>query len=419
MTFEFLYLLKLLRCLVIKAPVEPPSENISWEKFTEVAQNHKLLSVIYPLVLQLPKEHQPPSEMLAQWKQFSMVCSVRELKKSMMLTDVLKKAAEKQFCVVLMKGPLMGNLYPEPHARITSDADILIKESEQQAVGDLLFSLAYELEEGLQNSNEITYVKDIFRIEVHTSLWEETEGPRYEALTALHMDDFDSIVATEVNTAPVYRLSTDNSLIYLFYHLIKHFFVSGIGVRYLVDMTLFIREYQDEIDWAAFWKKCEIAKYTKFCKGFLYLCVQYLGLEQEVLKGVCFNDEDKVRAEKLLSDICIGGHNGRATAERNGVSRFIQLYYNEKMESLSIFSIFRQVFGRMDGEGEQDEARNEPVDTKDTTKKQSRSPFWWIKKICSYIPTYIKNTKERGTLWARVRGIKKRSRFLDDLDLMN
>ncbi len=416
MCYEFIYILELLKCISTKEEAQLPKQEINWVDFYKISNNHVLTPILYSCVSKLPENVAPDSALLSRWKSTSQTQSFYQLNKYSILIKLLKKVAETDFHATLIKGPFINNLYPEPHSRITSDFDFFIPPEEESQFGELLSTLGYKLEDGVQNPNELTYVNGPVRLEIHTRLWEETEGKQYDLLCSLNIDNFDNMIQTEVNGIPVYSFNVDNTIIYLFYHMIKHFFISGIGLRYLLDITLYIQHNQNFINWEIFWKRCDIMHYTKFVRAFLFICSNQLGLETSSIGNITFTDTDKKCAQTILLDIKEGGHNGKSTSEREDASYFIELYYHEKISKLSFFTIFtKQFFNKIDAE------RN-TADLQQTSAVNNTplSPFQQIKKVFLSIPLLFKKNpekKQKISLYKRIKTIRYRRNILKNLNL--
>ena len=132
-------------------------------------------------------------------------------------------------------------------------------------------------------------------IEIHLQLWEDYEGKKIDILKGLRLEGEENLIQTKVFGQELTTMKPTNHLIYQIFHIVKHFCVQGISIRYLLDTSLFADRYMDEIDWKYFWQAMEQLEYTEFCKQFFSLGVKYFKLNVNVLpegKTVEVPDED-------------------------------------------------------------------------------------------------------------------------------
>jgi hypothetical protein len=143
-------------------------------------------------------------------------------------------------------------------------------------------------------------------IELHTRLWEDYEGRQMSVLESLALDA--ELVSVKACGLEIMTLEPTRHLIYQIFHIIKHFMLEKIGVRYLVDITLFIEKYAEQIDFKFFRESMHALGYAEFSRQFFNLCGIYIGLDTRPVTGSePVLDDD---AEKLLADILGGGAGG-------------------------------------------------------------------------------------------------------------
>ena len=87
--------------------------------------------------------------------------------------------------------------------------------------------------------------------------------------------------------------------------------MEGVSIRYLIDITLFINRYFDEISWDVFWKKMQLLHYESFCERFFFLCEKYYGLNPKVLQTRKCELEKQVE-EALLLDLMYKGNRSQS-----------------------------------------------------------------------------------------------------------
>ena len=260
--------------------------NIDWNELFEVATKNNLISIIYSVILNIDKEKDILSDKQREWISVNAKGTLfPELHKYMLISNIVKCAEERNIRLVFFKGLILADLYPQYVERVSSDSDIFVEEKDREAAENVLRDNGYvfDPEESKENVQVYVHRKPYHMVELHTKLWEDYKGPRIDILADMNLtDNCIDIVACKI---PVHTLGHENHLVYQLFHIIKHFSLEGIGARYLVDITLFVNRYIDEIDLKSFWDKITRLGYSKFVDTFFSICIDQLGMNPAVMNG--------------------------------------------------------------------------------------------------------------------------------------
>ncbi len=328
MSYEFSYLLHLLNSTINGTPTLPPSQELDWERLNTLSDMHMVSSIIFPNVAKLSTATVIPKNVLDRLKSYTFVTGVAQLRKKSYLLNVLKAFEKSNIPMILLKGPMLSSLYPVPSSRISVDSDIYVKPEDRERVKQLFVEeLSYTEEENPSGKYVIKYFFNDYHVESHCSLWKGDTGDRFKRLSELGVDSFDNTINVKFNNTSANTMSITNTYIYLMYHMVKHFIIKGVGVRYLTDITLFATHYHKEIDYNAFWNAMDILGYRTFCVDFFGLCSKYLSLDINLIEGLTDEEKNKDLNMRLISDIEEGGHGGGGTPTREGASGILWSYY--------------------------------------------------------------------------------------------
>ena len=210
-----------------------------------------------------------------------------ELAKYRAIRIIVAEAKKRDIKLIFFKGLLIADLYPQYAERYSSDSDILVDESQKENAEKLLVDCGYERLEDECKKHVQVYKNRNFShvVELHTRLWEDYEGPKIEALKKMELSSDKTNIQTKACGIDVCTLGVHQHLVYQLFHIIKHFSLDGIGIRYLVDITLFVNRYFDEIDFNTFWKQMDTLGYTKFVEAFFKICISELDMTDKVFDG--------------------------------------------------------------------------------------------------------------------------------------
>ncbi len=415
MSYEFLYLLEVMDATINKKELFHPSHDIDFCKFVELSENHMVSSIIYPTVSKVASSLDISTELLGRLKNYTLRHGMAQMRKKSYLLEVLKEFNKHDIPMILLKGPIIAELYPVPSARISVDSDIFIRVEDEERVRLLLTQeLSYVAETNPSEVYVLTYHRKDYHIEVHSSLWEDDKGERYDRLTSLGIDSFDNIEMIEVNGISTRTMTMTNTLVYLFYHMVKHFMIKGMGIRYLSDISLFISNYHGEIDFDMFWKSMDILGYRTFCIDFLILSYNFCSLDLNMIGGLSENDKTKNINEKLLLDIEEGGHSGCSTPTRDGATGILWNYYiNQNLVSskkMNLFTYLQLFINKC--KARRPENKTDKIYSK----------YIWIRGFqyfCYLVSTQRKRRDERGEFKDIVDTAKKRVDLMKNLNLFS
>jgi hypothetical protein len=270
--------------------------NIEWQQITDIADRNLLIPLLYDKVKELSGIYNIPEHMLRGWKSITLGCMLSESVKYKQLERLLQLAESMNVTFILFKGCVLADLYPNYLTRSSCDTDILVYERDREKAIKILEDLGYQKCE--KTSKEFVYVYKNTPanhiVELHFSLWEDFTGRNIDLIKGMQLDREDTLIRIRACGLDVTTLGYDEHLIFQMFHIIKHFSLQGVSIRYLADITLFLNRYENDINRIEFWSRMETLGYDKFCENFFAICVQYLGMSARILEG---------RKIKLMKDL--------------------------------------------------------------------------------------------------------------------
>lgn len=240
----------------------------------------------------------------------------------------VRKLMDKNIRCCILKGSSIARLYKMPETRISSDTDILIDEKDEKKVCAILKEQGYTFEQRPKNDHHLkAYHKIGGLLEVHVSLHS--------------IPTSDIILDDEVHyTEPfmelsdgLYTLGVNDGLVYLSAHLIKHLINDGTGVRQMMDLLLYMKEYDKAIDWEkynALMKKLSYYDFICVIKG---IGVKFweMDFDDAITEGEGM--------EALLEDCEIGGIFGYGEEERRS---FYEAYNRRRSQKSGLgYTLYR------------------------------------------------------------------------------
>lgn len=157
-------------------------------------------------------------------------CQMTEVKKLCVEFD------ENQIDYLPLKGINLKMLYPEPHMREMSDADILIRVAQYDKIVPILKKNGFV--RGQESDHELQWDKPALYLELHKRL-----VPTNNRLFSKYFQNIWSRAIRVSDAKSLYTLSEEDELIFYVVHFAKHYRDGGIGAKHLIDLWLFMRTH--------------------------------------------------------------------------------------------------------------------------------------------------------------------------------
>lgn len=279
---------------------ELPTEAVDWPAMFTLANQQKLLPILFEAVRKTPAagENAP---LFAAIKQQVIGQVLNQTVRSAEFADLYRSLRDAGLHPVVVKGQLCSRLYPLRDHRISADDDLFIPEGEFFACHQALLANGLTTDtpaDELPTADEVSYTKkdSPLYIELHRHLFDSAQDAHDE------LNHFFADIAP-VEVDGFLTMPPHEHLLYLILHAYKHFVYSGIGLRQFCDIGLWARAYHDQIDWQRLHDQCAGVHAATFAAAAFRIARAYLGIDFD-LPGLWDGDVD---VEPLLHDTLCGG----------------------------------------------------------------------------------------------------------------
>lgn len=302
--------------------------NEEWEEVIKLLEMNKMLGVSYKTVEMLSDEEKPSKEIMNAWKNKAFAIGIMQMQKNIYIRNFLEEANKRGLTLVLFKGIPLAELYPEPAMRYSCDTDIFVYKEEKEMAEQLLLEQGFVHVGGKENVPD--YIKDNkVKIELHSRLWEDYENEQTKYLDLLSLTNREKIVCDNFNGVKIYTLGYNEHFIFQMFHIIKHFSLEGVGIKYLMDVSLYVNKYIHLLDKEYFWEVMKQLNYDIFCDAFFKLAVEYFGMNKDILNE---KYASKRYSDELLDDIFMVGKLGADDDSAWKVMHLLMPYYLQERE---------------------------------------------------------------------------------------
>lgn len=298
MTQEFENMLYLFGCGALgKEPDVKHCVNI--KKIREQAINQNVWPIVYSAIRNhiVNKTILIPEEIYVSLEKIFVANIAKEIQRTKFSEKIIKDLEKNGIKCCTLKGYSLASLYKEPETRISGDTDILVREEDEQKTVEFLNANGYKTGVRLENEHHVEAEHPIGGVlEVHIRTMQKDIEETLFGKVFTYSEEY---IRAE-NGLNV--LGINDGLYNVVTHFIKHFLRSGAGVRHMMDMLLYMKKYEKDIDWAKFNLKIKQLGYDMLIDTVKTIGEKYWGLKFD--KN---NKCDEQIINQLLTDIEMGG----------------------------------------------------------------------------------------------------------------
>ena len=308
-TNEFKALMRLVGAAARGKALQKLPDDLDWARIERLANEQAVQTLLgYALRLSpfLPCPDDLRKRLVGQMRQAAFSNNAWKVS----ILRLIQQLNDAGIPALLIKGYAVADCYAAPDCRMSGDTDLLIEPKNEKRACAFMKANGFAVERRWTNGHhDVCRHPQLGCVELHVMLYDEI----VEDVWFGRMDgrEFVSEPAIEVATQDgSYRtLGYTDHMIFLMLHLIKHFILTGMSLRMMLDVALFFSHHAERIDSARFWKTVESLKYGTIAQSILWAMVRYCGIEAASIPGLCEACPEQV--DMILDDLENGGWLGK------------------------------------------------------------------------------------------------------------
>lgn len=282
-----------------------------WQALYSAAAKHNILPLVadaLPCALPEPYAKRMRQEIVSQAERTAEMCLL------------LEHLQGKGLHPLVIKGMVCRSLYPVPEHRPSTDEDLLINPAEFMQMHAALLEYGLEPvkpEADLRENYEVTYQLPDRRlfVEVHKSLFIQ-EIPYLNRLNNCFREVYAKAVTQRICGVSVRTPEPNDHLLYLLLHALKHFLLSGVGIRQVCDIAVYSDRNRDSISWGGLRRKLSELGVLDYARAVYRIADKFLLPGHGLPSYLAGWDIESVDFEPMLEDIMEGGLYGMSTMSR-------------------------------------------------------------------------------------------------------
>lgn len=304
---------------------EPPRipDDIDMGELFYIAMHHSIENILYLPICRLIDNNSDIVNLFEAYYNHSVLHDATQQYYLELVADEFEKYGIRH-CI--MKGAVIKPLYPSSDLRKSRDIDIFVDDENTDRVQKIMESLGFEaVSINKEDVHDAYIIDENIKIEVHRKLMSD-RCPWHE--------ECDKIIDRLI-PSPNYKfrchMSPEDYYLYMIAHMAKHMKFSGMGIKMVLDVWIYLRKYNNALDWDMLSKRFEEFGLHSFETNIRMLC------------GYWFDEKEADDTVKRLA-VYIAESGNFGTQEQESASEMAQNAGKSSNKNVSRLVYYCKVF---------------------------------------------------------------------------
>ena len=287
-------------------------DSIDFERVYKLAQEQTVVGLVAAGLEHVVDVKMPQKSLLA-FAGYALQIEQKNRLMNAFIAEMMTQLQDAGINDLLVKGQGVAQCYERPLWRMCGDIDLLLDEDNYEKAKQLLLPLADKVETELEMRKHQGLVIKGWLVELHGSLRGGVLRRIDRGIDAIQSDVFlnKRFRVWHNGTTDVLLPAPTEDVLFVFAHLIQHFYGLGIGIRQICDWCRLIWVYREEINVNILDSYLRRMHLVTEWKVFAAFVVEFLGIPDESMPLYSADRRWCRKAERLLVCIMKTGNMGR------------------------------------------------------------------------------------------------------------
>ena len=291
------------------------------------------------------KELQVPKEVKLKTLQQVMRIEEGNEKMNTLLPLLYKKLKKSGLKPCLLKGQGVAQCYPQPNHRQSGDIDLFCyRQEDYEKAKDVVSKVAQHIggEEDHRKHFDCT-IEEIV-VELHGDIKTQIKKKTDQYINTFIHNHFDNYVDLKDEHLGCYLAPPNFDALFIFVHMLQHYFNSGIGLRQVCDWLVFLNHNYEKIDTTLLKEDIQLLGLMKEWQVFGNMAVNMLGYPQEKMPFYLekYMKEGKITLKQIMKAGNFGRNMYLKDRPKNYILGKLYTFYKNNMMRLGNLLIFPQ-----------------------------------------------------------------------------
>ena len=254
-----------------------------WNEVYELAQEQSVLGLV--LAGLEYSDLKPPKELLLQWIGEVQMIEQRNKAMNVYIVELIEGMRSEGIYTLLVKGQGLAQCYNRPNWRSSGDVDLLLSKDNYEKAKAFILPKGVLTEPEEAGKKHLAMQVEQWAVELHGTLRVGLSKRVDRVLDKVQHDIFyGGQVRSWMNgRAQVFLPAANEDVVYVFAHILQHFYKGGIGLRQICDWCRLLWTYKDSLNYGLLEQRIKSAGLMSEWKAFGAFAVEYLGMPVEAM----------------------------------------------------------------------------------------------------------------------------------------
>lgn len=289
----------------------PPIEEVDFKEVFRLAQEQSVIGLV-AAGLEYIIEAKAPKEFALKLAGEVLQIEQRNTAMNHFVGQLVDELRDNGIYALLVKGQGIAQCYTRPLWRTSGDIDLFLSEDNFKKAEERLKPIATSVAEKECYSQHLAMNIGSWEVELHGTLRSGLWKAMDKALDEVQYDIFcGGNVRTWMNRRThIFLPREDEDVIYVFSHILEHFFKEGIGLRQICDWCRLLWSYKDSINIKLLESRLVKMGVMSEWRAFGALAVNYLGMPVEDMPFYSADIKLSKKAKKIMVFVIETGNFG-------------------------------------------------------------------------------------------------------------
>lgn len=289
-----------------------PFGGVDYEEVMRLAEEQSVVGIV-TAGLDHVRDVKIPEEDLLQFVGQSLQQEQQNVSMNKFLGALAKKMQKAGIYGLLVKGQGIAQCYERPLWRANGDVDLFFSDDNYRKAKGVLIPIASSVETEYVSEQHLGMVIDDYVVELH--------GTLHCGLSKSVERGLDEVKRAAINDGKVrswnnentiiFLLDADEDVIYVFTHIMQHFYKGGIGLKQMCDWCRLIWTFHDSLDLRLLERRIGKMGLMTEWKAFGAFAVEFLGMPVDAMPMYSDDDKWKQKASQIKDFILMSGNFGQ------------------------------------------------------------------------------------------------------------
>ena len=288
-------------------------EGIDYSAVMKIAEEQSVSGVITAGLEQV-KDVKIPEEWKLQFIGSTLQTERRNREMNVFIAGLITRMRKAGIYTLLVKGQGIAQCYERPLWRECGDVDLFLGDDNYYKAKELLTPIATQVEPEAEFKKHLGLYIDGWLVELHGSLRNGLSARIDKTLDDIQTETFNEgkVRSTLIGKTQVFMLGLENDIMYVFSHILDHFYKGGIGLRQICDWARLIYVNREKLNLLVLGKWISQMGLASEWRAFGAFAVEWLGMPSETMPFLNANLDNRLkRKAKLINDfVMMSGNMG-------------------------------------------------------------------------------------------------------------